>query len=120
MCRAVNEGIEHAVVDGIVTQTSVMAPTPWFADCAALGRDASASPPGCTRTFTCEWRYLRWAPLSAGATLRLGDGTMRRTVEDATTSIEPGEGLDELRTQARRALLCGLDLAYVDCHMGTP
>ena len=28
LCRAVNEGIEHGVVDGIVTQTSVMAPTP--------------------------------------------------------------------------------------------
>ena len=41
MCRAVNEGIENAVADGIVTQTSVMAPTPWFAEGAAR-RDASA------------------------------------------------------------------------------
>ena len=32
MCRSVNEGIEHAIVDGIVTQTSVMAPTPWFVE----------------------------------------------------------------------------------------
>ena len=43
---------------------------------------------------------------------------MRRTVEDAAASIEPGEGLDELRIQARRARSCGLDLTYVDCHMG--
>ena len=56
---------------------------------------------GLHATFTCEWRYLRWAPLSVGATLRLDDGTMRRTVVDAAASIEPGEGLDELRIQAR-------------------
>ena len=39
MCRSVNEGIEHAIVDGIVTQTSVMAPTPWFVEGATrIGR----------------------------------------------------------------------------------
>jgi chitin disaccharide deacetylase len=117
MCRAVNEGIEHAVVDGIVTQTSVMAPTPWFAEGAARARRLGVTT-GLHATLTCEWRYLRWAPLSVGATLRLDDGTMRRTVEDAAASIEPGEGLEELRIQARRARSCGLDVAYVDCHMG--
>ncbi len=117
MCRAVNEGIEHAVVDGIVTQTSVMGPTPWFAEGAALARRLGVTT-GLHATFTCEWRYLRWSPLSAGATLRLDDGTMRRTVADAAASIDPSEGLDELRFQARRARSCGLDLAYVDCHMG--
>jgi predicted glycoside hydrolase/deacetylase ChbG (UPF0249 family) len=117
MCRAVNEGIEHAAADGIVTQTSVMAPTPWFAEGAALARRLGVTT-GLHATFTCEWRYLRWAPLSTGATLRLDDGTMRRTVDDAAASIDPDEGLAELRVQARRARACGLDLAYVDCHMG--
>ena len=77
MCRAVNEGIEHAVADGIVAQTSVMAPTPWPAEGAARRRRLGVTT-GLHATFTCEWRYLRWAPLSVGATL--GDGTMRRTV----------------------------------------
>ena len=31
MCRAVNEGIALAAIDGVLTQASVMAPTPWFA-----------------------------------------------------------------------------------------
>jgi predicted glycoside hydrolase/deacetylase ChbG (UPF0249 family) len=117
MCRAVNEGIEHAVVDGIVTQTSVMAPTPWFADGAARARRLGVTT-GLHATFTCEWRYLRWAPLSTGATLRLDDGTMPTTVPDAAATIDPAEGIEELRVQARRARSCGLDVAYVDCHMG--
>jgi predicted glycoside hydrolase/deacetylase ChbG (UPF0249 family) len=117
MCRAVNEGIEHAIVDGIVTQTSVMAPTPWFVEGATrIGRLGVTT--GLHGTLTCEWRNLRWAPLSTGATLRLDDGTMRRTVEDAGASIDPAEAADELRVQAARARACGLELAYVDCHMG--
>jgi predicted glycoside hydrolase/deacetylase ChbG (UPF0249 family) len=117
MCRAVNEGIEHAIVDGIVTQTSVMAPTPWFVEGAARMRRLGVIT-GLHGTLTCEWRYLRWAPLSTGATLRLDDGTMRRTVADAAASIDLTEAIDELRVQAARSRACGLDLAYVDCHMG--
>ncbi len=117
MCRAVNEGIEHAIVDGIVTQTSVMAPTPWFVEGATrVGRLGVTT--GLHGTLTCEWRYLRWAPLSTGSTLRLDDGTMRRTVADAAAGIDPAEAAGELAVQAARARACGLDLTYVDCHMG--
>jgi chitin disaccharide deacetylase len=117
MCRAVNAGIEAAATDGILTQTSVMAPTPWFAEGAAMARRLGLAT-GLHCTFTCEWDNLRWAPLSAGATLRLDDGTQPRTVEDAAARIEPGEALEELRVQARRATASGLELRYVDPHMG--
>lgn len=117
MCRAVNDGIEHAITDGIVTQTSAMAATPWFAEGAAMARRVGVTT-GLHATFTCEWKYLRWAPLSTGATLRSDDGTMHRTVDAATAAIDPAEGVEELRMQARRAIGAGLDLAYVDPHMG--
>lgn len=73
---------------------------------------------GLHSTFTSEWHYLWWAPLSVGASLQLDDGTMPRTVDAAAEQIDPNEGLAELRTQAARARGLGLDLAYVDCHMG--
>lgn len=117
MCRAVNEGISLAATEGIVTQASVMAPTPWFAEGARIARRLDL-PTGLHCTFTCEWDFLRWAPLSTGASLRLEDGTQPRTVEDAASRIDPDEGLDELRVQARRASSCGLELSYVDPHMG--
>ncbi len=117
MCRAVNEGVEVATTDGILTQVSVMAPTPWFAEGAAVARRLGLAT-GLHCTFTCEWDFLRWAPLSAGPTLRLDDGTQPRRVEDAAAQIDPAEGLAELQMQARRAQACGLELAYVDPHMG--
>ena len=36
MCRSVNEGMVTAATEGILTQASVMAPTPWFAEGAAM------------------------------------------------------------------------------------
>ena len=117
MCRAVNEGVALAVTDGIVTQTSAMAPTPWFAEGAAMARRIGVTT-GLHATLTCEWRYLRWSPLSAGLTVRRADGTMHATVDAAAASIAPEEAAGELRAQVSRAQDCGLDLAYVDCHMG--
>ena len=117
MCRAVNEGIEHAIVDGIVTQTSVMAPAPWFVEGADVASRTGVVT-GLHATFTCEWDAMRWAPLSVGSSLRLDDGTMPRTVEQAAEQIDSAEGVAELQMQARRALAVGLDLAYVDPHMG--
>lgn len=117
MCRAVNEGIEHAIVDGIVTQTSVMAPAPWFVEGASMARRVGVVT-GLHATFTCEWDALRWTPLSLGPSLRSDDGTMPRTVEQAAEHIDEAEAVAELRMQARRAVDVGLDLAYVDPHMG--
>lgn len=117
MCRAVNEGVALAATDGVLTQVSVMAPTPWFAEGAAVARRVGLTT-GLHCTFTCEWDFLRWAPLSTGASLRLDDGTQPRRVEDAAAQIDPAEGLAELQMQARRAQSCGLELSYVDPHMG--
>ena len=74
MCRAVNEGIALAHAEGILTQASVMAPTPWFAEGAAMAR-RQGLPVGLHVTLTCEWEYLRWGPLTPGPSLRGDDGT---------------------------------------------
>ena len=69
MCRAVNEGIGLAFTEGILTQTSVMAPTPWFGEGAAMAKRLGITT-GLHLTLTCEWDYLRWAPLSPGSERR--------------------------------------------------
>jgi predicted glycoside hydrolase/deacetylase ChbG (UPF0249 family) len=116
MCRAVNEGIRLAAVDGILTQSSVMAPTPWFGEGAAMARQIEL-PVGLHVTLTCEWEYLRWGPLTTGATIRGADGTFPRTVAEAGAG-DPGEARAEALAQADRATAAGLALTYVDPHMG--
>lgn len=117
MCRAVNEGIGLSFTDGILTQTSVMAPTPWFNEGAAMALRLGI-PTGLHVTFTCEWAYLRWGPLTGGATLRDVDGTLHRSVAAAAAAIDPAEAVAEALAQADRAQAAGLELTYVDPHMG--
>lgn len=117
MCRAVNEGIVTAATDGILTQTSAMAATPWFAEGASLARRHGIAT-GLHCTFTSEWDHLRWAPLTPAPSLRGDDGTFHRTVEAAKAAADPAEAIDELRAQRNRAEALGLTLDYVDPHMG--
>ena len=68
-------------------------------------------------TLTCEWEYLRWGPLTAGASLRDADGLFKRTVAEALEG-DPDDAVVEVNAQIDRAQACGLELSYVDPHMG--
>src|SRR5205085_8422340 len=49
--------------------------------------------------------------------LRAADGLFKRTVEAAMDG-DPDEGVAEAHAQIDRARACGLELSYVDPHMG--
>jgi predicted glycoside hydrolase/deacetylase ChbG (UPF0249 family) len=116
MCRAVNEGIALAKTDGILTQTSVMAPTPWFAEGALMTKRLGIAT-GLHVTLTCDWEYLRWGPLTPAPSLRDSDGLFKRTVKGAAEGT-PEDGVAEAHAQIDRAVSLGLELSYVDPHMG--
>ena len=116
MCRAVNEGISLAATEGVLTQTSVMAPTPWFGEGATMAKGLGLAT-GLHLTFTCEWQYLRWGPLTPAASLRDPDGLFKRSVAEAIEG-DAAEAIVEANAQVDRAEACGLTLSYVDPHMG--
>ena len=116
MCRAVNEGIALAKTDGILTQTSVMAPTPWFAEGAVMTKRLGIAT-GLHVTLTCDWEYLRWGPLTAATSLRDEQGLFKNTVKGAAEGTD-ADGVAEALAQVERALAFGLNLEYVDPHMG--
>lgn len=101
MCHAVNEGVALCFTEGIVTQATAMVPCPWFDEAAALAKDHGI-PLAMHSTLTCEWDFLRWRPLTAGASLRGPDGTFWRTRPEARENIDPDEGAAELRAQCER------------------
>ena len=100
MCHAVNQGILTAFVDGVLTQSSVMAACPWVDEALALVGEHSI-PIGLHQTLTCDWENLRWGPISGGASL-----------------VDPAEAEIELRNQAERVARAGRQLSYLDVHMG--
>ena len=117
MCHAVNEGIERAFTDGIVTTASAMAPCPWFGEAAKITKDIGI-PVGAHQTLTCEWDYFRWRPLTDGPSLAGPDGTFRPSVELASEQMLHADAVRELLAQVDRFRSAGLILDYLDHHMG--
>ena len=118
MCHAVNEGIERAFTDGIVTTASTMAPCPWFEEAAKIAKEVGI-PIGAHQTLTCEWDYLRWRPLTDGPSLARPDGTFWSSVELARHHVQQDEAVRELLAQVDRFRSAGLGLDYLDHHMGS-
>lgn len=117
MCHAVNQGILTAFVDGVLTQSSVMAACPWVDEALALVGEHSI-PIGLHQTLTCDWENLRWGPISGGASLVDPDGKFHSTVAGAAVKVDPAEAEIELRNQAERVARAGRQLSYLDVHMG--
>ena len=118
MCHAVNEGIERAFTDGIVTTASTMAPCPWFGEAMKITKEIGI-PLGAHQTLTCEWDYFRWRPLTDGSSLAGADGTFRRSVELASQHLTHAEAVRELVAQVDRFASAGVGLDYLDYHMGS-
>jgi chitin disaccharide deacetylase len=118
MCHAVNEGIERAFTDGIVTTTSAMAPCPWFGEAMKIAKRIGI-PVGAHQTLTCEWDYFRWRPLTDGPSLAGADGTFRPSVELASQHIAHADAVRELLAQVDRFGSAGVGLDYLDYHMGS-
>jgi predicted glycoside hydrolase/deacetylase ChbG (UPF0249 family) len=117
MCHAVNEGIQCAFEDGIVTQSVAMAPCSWIDEGARFAK-SSGIHLGMHCTLTSEWQYLRWRPLSDGASLSESDGTFHRLLATAIEKLDAAEAATELDAQHARLLQLGLQPAYFDFHMG--
>ncbi|HEY3563085.1 MAG TPA: ChbG/HpnK family deacetylase [Kribbella sp.] len=118
MCHAVNVGTVQAFTDGIVTQAATMAACPWFTEAAALAREYGI-PVGVHQTLTCEWDFLRWRPLTDGASLVGEDGTFRRTVAEASAAVSHEDAVRELSAQVAKFAAEGLTVEYLDLHMGS-
>jgi predicted glycoside hydrolase/deacetylase ChbG (UPF0249 family) len=118
MCHAVNEGIQRAFTEGIVTTASTMAPCPWFGEAVKITQEIGI-PLGAHQTLTCEWDYFRWRPLTGGPSLAGADGTFRPSVELARQHVQHDEVVRELVAQVDRFASAGVGLDYLDHHMGS-
>lgn len=117
MCHAVNIGILSAYTEGILTQTTAMAPCPWWAEGISLAKDAGLAV-GMHATLTSEWEWLRWRPLTEGRSLCADDLTFHRTVEEAHAAVDPMEAADELHAQFESFKRASCSLTHMDNHMG--
>jgi chitin disaccharide deacetylase len=122
LCAGVNRAIAETVRDGIVGNVSVMAPAPAFADAAARLRVLDGVCLGLHVTLTSEWMSPRWGPVLPPhevPSLVAADGTFPETTVDLYHQ-EPvtAEVAREVRAQLGYARTAGLQISYLDEHMG--
>jgi len=117
MCSAVNEGIVQAFTQGLLTDANLMAPCPAFPEAVRLARQHGV-PVGLHATFTAEWDYLRWKPLTSLPSMVQTDGTFYTTVEEAWEKADRREAETELEAQWNRIESEKLKITHICEHMG--
>jgi chitin disaccharide deacetylase len=121
MCCAVNQGVERAMSEGLVTSCTVMAPCPWFDDFAARVRRNPRIKLGVHLTTTSEWQHYRWGPVSPRErvpSLLDEHGYLHASLEQFLERMRLDEMEIELRAQIERVLKAGLRPTHLDSHMG--
>ncbi len=123
MCHAVNEAVIKCFKEGIMTQTSLLVPPPWFTESAHLCKENPEMQVGVHLDLCAEWYPYRWRPvlpISKVPTLVDRDGYFYRTNQEFL-EVKPkvDEAEKELRAQVQLALDKGINVTYLDTHMGT-
>ena len=120
LLHAENVATLEAMKGGLVGSATVMTPSPWFPELAAL---AEANPQldfGVHLTFTSEWEGYRYGPvLGASAVPSLVDrrGYLFSSVAAFHGNATPADAEAEGRAQIKRALDAGIDVTHLDMHM---
>ncbi|MBC8193098.1 MAG: ChbG/HpnK family deacetylase [Candidatus Marinimicrobia bacterium] len=122
MCHSVNMAIEQVAETGMPFSTSVMFACPWYEEAVEILKQHPQVSVGIHLTLNAEWAGYRWGPI-------LGPEVVPSLVDSVGTFFpsrtklfennpDVGEITRELRAQIDRAMDTGLNIDYVDYHMG--
>ena len=123
MCHAVNQAAKKILDTGMPVSMSVMVPCPWFTEAAELLKTYSNVSIGVHLVLNSEWRVYRWGPVTGARSVPslVDSAGLFFPTRDALFANNPklSEIETELRAQIDKALKAGLNIDYLDYHMGT-
>lgn len=123
MCHTVNMAVQRVIQTGLRFSASIMFVCPWYQEAVDILKQHPEISVGVHLTLNAEWKNYRWGPiLGKGGVPSLVDSDgyffpSRKLFFDNHPKIEEVEM--ELRAQIERAIHSGLQIDYVDYHMGT-
>jgi len=123
MSHSVNMALQRLMDSGLPLSVSVMFACPWYQETVEILKRHPDVAVGIHLTLNSEWKNYRWGPVSgreAVPTLVDANGYFFPSAE-ALHQNHPSvaEVETELRAQIQRALRSGIQIDYVDYHMGT-
>ena len=123
MSHSVNLAAKELIESGLKFSASVMVPCGWFDEAVSILKDAENASVGVHLTLNSEWKNYRWGPVAGVSKVpslvdSLGYFFPSRAKFFANNpSLEEVE--TELRAQIEKAIKSGLNISYLDYHMGT-
>lgn len=121
-CHSANVAIRDAFEKGILRNTSLMVPCPAFEEAAEILRDLPGLCVGLHATLNAEWDRVRWGPVlppEEVPSLVDANGYLFQTTQAlAENEAGPDEMMAEIQAQLDLARSRGVDIRYIDCHMG--
>ena len=122
MNHAVNTAIDEVGKTGIPFSASVMFACPWYQEAVDVLKKYPKAVVGVHLTLTAEWKNYRWGPvLGQSAVPSLVDSLgyfLPSTTAFQKNSYKLDEVERELSAQIERAISSGLQISYIDPHMG--
>lgn len=116
-----NKATFEALKYGLVTSTSMMAPSGWSAEVGVMAKEIPNADIGIHITLTNEWENFNWPP-KAGRTKVPGlsdeRGFMYADCSPVAANASPEEVEIEIRAQVKAANQMGITPTHLDSHMG--
>ncbi len=123
MSHSVNTGLKKLLDTGYPISVSVMFACPWYQEAVAILKEYDNTSIGIHLTLNSEWEHYRWGPVAGKEAVPSLVDENGYFFHSSSTLYENqpkrAELEKELRAQIDRALASGLDIDYVDYHMGT-
>lgn len=122
MSHSVNLAVQDFIKTGVPFNASIMVPCPWFSEAVEMLKGQQHVAIGLHITLTSEFKQYRWGPV-AGApnvtSLVGSDGYFLPSVREFLLSNYSLKDIEtEIRAQVQKAFDAGLEVTYLDHHMG--
>jgi len=122
MSHSVNMAVKKVIESGLPVSTSVMFTCPWYQEAVEILKEHPEVSVGIHLTLNAEWKNYRWGPVVGREAVpslvdEQGYFLPARSVLFARDP-KISEVDKELRAQIERALSSGLQIDYIDYHMG--
>lgn len=123
MSHGVNQAARELIEADIKFSASVMVPSPWFDEAVDLLKNNPLVSVGVHLTLNAEWKNYRWGPVAGISAVPSLADSVGHFFPSRSSFFANNPKLDEveteLRAQIEKAITAGLNVSYLDYHMGT-
>ena len=121
-CHTANIALRDAVVTGILRNVSVMVPAPAFDEAAQIFSSLDNVTLGLHVDLTAEWEHMRWGPVLPAEKVPSLVDNQGMFYQTCIELMNQGACLDQMKAEVQMQLTIaresGLNIQYVDEHMG--